>query len=260
MPVYTDQTGNRIEIPAPPRRIVSIVPSQTELLYDLGLEEEVVGITKFCIHPEAWFRSKTRVGGTKQLNTETIQQLNPDLVIANKEENVKVQVEELARHYRVWISNIHDLDTACGMISSIGEITGRAERAGQLVHVIRNEFTQLQPAVLRKAVYLIWQNPYMTVGGDTFIHHMLEKAGFINLAGSLQRYPVIELAAIRELKPEVLLLSSEPYPFKEKHRAALEKDLPGTKVLLADGEYFSWYGSRLLQAPGYFRQLQQQIE
>src|SRR5688572_23408089 len=99
MPDFIDHTGRSIHLASVPRRIISLVPSQTELLADLGLDEEVVGITKFCVHPESWFINKTRVGGTKQIKMDIIHQLNPDLVLANKEENVKEQIEELERHY-----------------------------------------------------------------------------------------------------------------------------------------------------------------
>ncbi len=116
MPIFTDQTGREVSIPSHPQRIISLVPSQTELLFDLGLEEQVAGITKFCVHPEKWFRSKTRIGGTKNIKSALIHQLQPDLIIANKEENVKEQVEELAAHYPVWVSDIHDLQSALDMI------------------------------------------------------------------------------------------------------------------------------------------------
>ena len=112
----TDQTGRSITIPDSPKRIISIVPSQTELLFDLGLSDEVIGITKFCVHPEEWFRKKTRVGGTKQLNMETIRSLQPDLIVANKEENEQVQVEDIAKEFPVWISDIKTLSDAKRMI------------------------------------------------------------------------------------------------------------------------------------------------
>src|ERR1700741_3198050 len=107
---FIDQTGRKISIPQIPQRIISLVPSQTELLFDLGLDKEVVGITKFCVHPPEWFQTKTRVGGTKQLKIDLIKQLQPDLIIANKEENVKEQIEELEKHFPVWISDVNNLE------------------------------------------------------------------------------------------------------------------------------------------------------
>lgn len=258
MPVFIDQTGISISLVATPRRIISIVPSQTELLYDLGLDQEVVGITKFCMHPGSWFRTKTRVGGTKQLKMDTIHSLQPDLIIANKEENVKEQVEQLRQYYPVWTSDIHDLLSAYEMIEQVGIITGRHANAQSLVSQVKENFAQLathssQPAT----VYLIWQNPYMTVGGDTFIHHMLSLAGFKNIYADRSRYPEISLEELQTANCELLLLSSEPFPFKEKHVSELQALLPHTRILLVDGEMFSWYGSRLRYAPAYFTELLQ---
>jgi ABC-type Fe3+-hydroxamate transport system substrate-binding protein len=260
MPVYIDQTGHSITIDTPPQRIISLVPSQTELLYDLGMDPEVIGITKFCIHPESWFRHKTRVGGTKQLNIELIRSLQPDLIIANKEENVKEQIEQLAADYRVWISDISTLEDAYKMIREIGLMTGRSVPAQELVNDIRNKFAALSLASLKKACYLIWQKPYMTVGGDTFIHTQMEAAGFINLFAAEKRYPAISLEELKAAKPEYLLLSSEPFPFNEKHKAELANEFPDTEIILVDGELFSWYGSRLRLAPAYFLQLQEQMK
>lgn len=257
MPVYTDQTGHKIELPALPKRIISLVPSQTELLADLGIDNEVCGITRFCIHPDNWFRTKTRVGGTKQVNISAVRELNPDLIIANKEENVRAQVEELAKHYPVWTSDIRNLNDAYEMIEQLGMITGKETVAREMTMQIKQRFDRLSdwPGPPLKTAYLIWQNPYMTVGGDTFIHSMLELAGFKNIFEKQQRYPEITIDELKKSGCQLLLLSSEPFPFKEKHKQELEKLLPGTKIILVDGELFSWYGSRLLQAPAYFEKL-----
>lgn len=237
------------------------MPSQTELLYDLGLEEEVVGITKFCIHPEVWFRSKTRVGGTKQLDLQKIISLQPDLIIANKEENVQSQVEELARHFPVWISDVNTLPDALEMITQVGMLTGRKEKAAALAQQIQEGFANIPKRAgrLLNACYLIWKEPYMTVGGDTFIHDMLQHAGFTNLFAGSSRYPEVDIDSLRKMAPDLLLLSSEPYPFKLKHVEELQAQLPGTKIVLVDGEAFSWYGSRLLHSPSYFEQLRQEL-
>lgn len=260
MPEYMDQTGRRVSIPAHPQRIVSLVPSQTELLYDLGLDKEVAGITKFCIHPEAWFRTKTRAGGTKQLHLHRIAGLQPDLIIANKEENVKEQVDELAASFPVWTSDIRTLADALTMICEVGRITGRETSATDIAGRISNEFAALprQPAP-RKAAYLIWQEPFMCAGGDTFISSMLKAAGFCNVFAGKDRYPEVTAAEIAASGAEYLLLSSEPFPFTEKHREAMRSLFPGMQIVLVDGEMFSWYGSRLLQAPAYFRQLQKEL-
>ncbi|MCX6319520.1 MAG: helical backbone metal receptor [Bacteroidetes bacterium] len=256
MPHYTDPTGHSIYLSASPQRIISLVPSQTEFLYDLGLRDEVVGITKFCIHPDQWFRNKTRVGGTKQIRMETIHALQPDLILANKEENVKEQVEALQQHYPVWTSDINTPEEALDMIREVGIITGREQPALSLIREIEQAFNSLIIQERRKTCYLIWKDPYMSVGGDTFIHGMMKAAGFDNMLIDSTRYPALTLAELQLLAPECLLLSSEPFPFKEKHCTELEKVLPGTQVLLVDGEMFSWYGSRMREAPAYFQQLQ----
>ncbi len=256
MATYIDQTGKKINLQGTPSRIVSLVPSQTELLFDLGLAKEVVAITKFCVHPQQWFRTKTSIGGTKSINTDQVAALEPGLIIANKEENSKAQVEALSATCPVWISDISNLREAMQMITSIGEITGTLAKAQTIVEEIKTRFAQLvpAPAPLRTA-YLIWQNPYMTVGGDTFIHSMLSHCGFENIFTNLQRYPAITIEEIKNHHCQLLLLSSEPFPFKQKHIEELQQQLPSTKIILADGEMFSWYGSRLLLAPDYFETL-----
>jgi ABC-type Fe3+-hydroxamate transport system substrate-binding protein len=254
--LFTDQTGRKIILPSTPQRIISLVPSQTELLAYLGLSRQVAGITKFCIHPSEWFHSKTRIGGTKQLKMELIHQLKPDLIIANKEENVKEQVEELANHYPTWISDVNNLEDAYGMIDSVGKMTGKEKEAALLINDIRQAFGLLSPSSKKlRIAYLIWRNPYMTIGGDTFIHSMLKAAGFENMYGHTTRYPEVTIDELKNAGCERLFLSSEPFPFNQKHIDELQPLLPDTKIVLVDGEMFSWYGSRLLLAPEYFLRL-----
>lgn len=256
--LYTDMLGHSITIDHPPQKIVSLVPSQTELLYDLGLNEEVAGITKFCIHPQAWFRGKTRIGGTKTLNLEKIRGIAPDLIIANKEENEQAQVEALAREFPVWTSDISTLDDALRMIVAVGSMTGRDVTAENISKHIRSGFEHLAPADKHlQTAYLIWKDPYISVGGDTFIHEMLTRAGFDNMFAAQKRYPVVTVDMLQDC--ELLLLSSEPYPFAQKHIDALQRQLPRTLIMLADGEMFSWYGSRLQKAPAYLSTLRGQI-
>lgn len=266
MPAFTDQTGRTIELKNTPRRIISLVPSQTELLFDLGLDQEVAGITRFCIHPAEWFYTKPRIGGTKKLHIDIIHQLQPDLIIANKEENVKEQVEELANHYPVWISDITNLADAYRMVEQVGLLTGTIEKAKSLLTKIKLEFSKLENAEGKtRTAYLIWNDPYITVGGDTFIHHMIEAAGFENVFENMQRYPEITIDDLIKKDCQLILLSSEPFPFKQKHIDELKQKLSSAgatnvKIMLADGEMFSWYGSRLQYAPGYFKKLRAAID
>lgn len=253
---FIDQCGRSVQISKFPGKIISLVPSQTELLHYLGLDQEVTGITKFCIHPSHWFRNKSRIGGTKNINLEKIRQLKPDLIIANKEENDQQQIEALAHDFPTWVSDVTDLSTALEMIQQVGEICGKKDPAHLLVKNINQQFALLSPlSPQTKVAYLIWQKPFMVAGADTFINSMLTSAGFINVFSNEKRYPVVDLEQIKSAGCSHVFLSSEPYPFKEKHRAELQKQLPGCKVLLVNGELFSWYGSRLLKAPAYFNQL-----
>jgi ABC-type Fe3+-hydroxamate transport system substrate-binding protein len=256
MSTYADQLGRFILLPEPPRRVVSVVPSQTELLYDLGLDEIVCGITRFCIHPKEWFKSKTKVGGTKQLHLERIASLQPDLIIANKEENNREQIEWLASRFPVWISDVHNLKTATEMIEQVGALCRVGESAKNLAGRIQEKFWAAEAVFddSLTAVYLIWNNPLMAAGSSTFIDDMMKRAGYRNLITE-SRYPEISAEMLKELQPEVLLLSSEPYPFGEKHIAFFQQLLPSAEVLLVDGEMFSWYGSRMLHAPEYFTKL-----
>lgn len=239
-------------------RIISLVPSQTELLYYFGLDDEVVGITKFCIHPKEWFKSKSRIGGTKMVNFEKLAELAPDLIIANKEENEKEQIEELARHYNVWVTDVNNLDDAVSMIRDIGKLTRREQKAAALTEEISEKFEQLKDISTTKKIktaYFIWQNPYMVAGGGTFINDMMNYCGFENIFSHAERYPQISFEEINDKNCELILLSSEPYPFKEKHKKEMEKKFPDIAINLADGEMFSWYGSRLLRSAGYFRSI-----
>jgi ABC-type Fe3+-hydroxamate transport system substrate-binding protein len=259
MPQFTDQTGFTISLNHVPKRIVSLVPSQTELLFDLGLDARVVGITKFCVHPKEWFRSKTRIGGTKSVKLDAVAALQPDLILANKEENVQEQVAALRNIAPVWTSDISNLAETLSMIQAVGELTDTVAKASSINEHILSSFQTLSGNIQHKAAYLIWRDPYMTAGGDTFISDMLQYCGCINVFTDQQRYPAITLEDIRNSGADTVLLSSEPFPFKEKHIAEISAALPGTKVLLVDGEMFSWYGSRLLHAPAYFQHLRNQL-
>lgn len=238
------------------KRIISLVPSQTELLFDLGLEAETIGITKFCIHPSAWYKTKEKVGGTKTLQLNKIRNLKPDLIIANKEENVKDQIEELAKDFPIWLTDVNNLEDALQMINNIGALTGKKATSLTLAGQIKQNFKKIKllPSPMRTS-YLIWQKPYMTIGGDTFIHDMLYRCGFQNVFTGQNRYPQTTVSELITKNCELLLLSSEPYPFKQKHIDELSKLLPHTKIVLVDGEFFSWYGSRLIKAPQYFKNL-----
>jgi len=254
-----DQIGKDVRLSGPAQRIVSIVPSQTELLFDMGLNEEVVGITKFCIHPKIWFETKTRVGGTKKLNLELIESLNPDLIIANKEENSKEEIEWLQARFVVYTSDILDLKQAYRMMRDIGYLTGRDLEVSKIIDNIENErlIYSSSGESQGNALYFIWKNPYMTVREDTFISSMMSMAGWENALDDEfeSRYPVLEVADMIAFNPQYIFLSTEPYPFQEKDIHELQVSLPNAKILVVDGEMFSWYGSRLKKSFEYFANL-----
>lgn len=260
---FTDQLNRSIEISYPPKRIISLVPSQTELLFDLGLDQEIVGLTRFCIHPIEKFAVRTKVGGTKKLNIDLIRSLKPDLIIGNKEENEQGQIEELMTEFPVWMSDIYTLEDAKQTITQIGELVERQPEAAYLNFLINAGFVDLQTLALQQGIdkrvaYLIWREPYMLAGKDTFIDDVLTINGLRNVI-SLPRYPELDLAELKNLKPDLIFLSSEPYPFKEKHMDEIRDAVPTAKVMLVDGEMFSWYGSRLVKAVQYLFQLQKEI-
>jgi ABC-type Fe3+-hydroxamate transport system substrate-binding protein len=272
MKEFMDQMSRKVSLHGLPKRIISLVPSQTELLYHLGLRDEVVGITRFCIHPTSWFQSKPRVGGTKKFDFEKIKQLNPDLVIGNKEENDRSQMEELMNDYPVWMSDVKNLEDALFMIHQLGEITGRNAVAGMIKNEIELKFRQLKTHLSKtdalsnsvplpvSAAYLIWYQPLMAAGRDTFINDMLSRCGFKNCFDHLGRYAEINDADLLNANPGLILLSSEPFPFRKKHLATFRSQFPESNVMLVNGELFSWYGSRLLKSPDYFLQLVEQIK
>lgn len=262
--VFTDQLGREITINYPPKRIISIVPSQTELLFDLGLDDEVIAITKFCIHPIEKFAAKTKVGGTKKLLIEKIRALKPDLIIGNKEENTQSEIELLMQEFPVWMSDINNLKEAITSITKIGELVNREPEAAYLNHLINAGFKDLQTLALSKNInksvaYLIWKDPYMAAGRNTFIDDILRKIGLNNVIQQ-SRYPEIELPQLVTHNPQLIFLSSEPYPFQQKHIDEIQSEFPNVKVMLVDGEMFSWYGSRLVKAVGYLFKLQDQLK
>jgi ABC-type Fe3+-hydroxamate transport system substrate-binding protein len=253
--LFTDQCGNQIQLHKQPTRIVSLVPSQTELLFDLGLDHEIAGITRYCVHPTHWRHQKTIVGGTKNFDLDLIDSLKPDLIIANKEENYKEGIELVQSRYPVWISDIYSLKDALKMITSLGDLTSHSRQANDIVRSIQENFAEIRKFESNKVLYLIWRKPWMVAASSTFIDAMLVTLGFQNCAKHLSRYPVLTNEEIQTINPDVIFLSSEPFPFREKHIEELQLLCPQSKVMLVDGEMFSWYGSRLVQAPAYFNSI-----
>jgi ABC-type Fe3+-hydroxamate transport system substrate-binding protein len=250
---YIDQLNRSINLPNPPERIVSLVPSLTELLVDMRLEDRLVGVTKFCVHPKGLKSRKAIVGGTKNFRFDVIDELKPDLIIGNKEENYKEGIDTLAEKYPVFMTDIYNLQDVYEMMKKLGEITRKEVEAQRIIKLIKRGFKK-DFIYKGPTIYLIWQDPIMVVGKNTFVDYLLEKAGFTNLI-TAERYPEMSLEQLQELNPENVLLSSEPFPFKDKHLEEYKRLFPYANVQLVDGELFSWYGSRLVQSPDYFDSL-----
>ncbi|MGO3261058.1 MAG: ABC transporter substrate-binding protein [Mesonia sp.] len=254
MPVFKDQLSREIHFDKTPQRVISLVPSQTELLIDLGLEEKVLGITKFCVHPTHLRDEKEIVGGTKSVHLDKIKALNPDIILCNKEENTAEMVKELEKIAPVHVSDINTLEESYELIQQYGELFQVSEKASVLIASIQQEHQKFQKKIadksVKKVAYFIWKDPYMVAGGDTFIDYLLQENKFKNVFHKIARYPEVELHNLPDL--DYLLLSSEPFPFSEKHSKYFEEYVPKEKIKFVDGEYFSWYGSRLEKAFSYF--------
>ena len=265
MKEFIDQMNNTIRLSGVPRRIVSLVPSQTEFLYDLGLKNEIIGQTKFCIHPEQMRKQNTIIGGTKNLKLELIAQIKPDLIIGNKEENEQGQIEYLMQHFPVWMSDINTMDDAYEMMQKVAEMVHKTNEAEAIIQQIKKDFDQLKIKVnehenSQKIAYFIWRKPYMVAAKNTFINHLIETLNFENVfADNSERYASVTENDIIDKNPSIIFLSSEPYPFKQKHISELQNLLPMAKIILVDGEMFSWYGSRLRFSANYFKELLNQL-
>ena len=250
-----DDLKREILIDFPPKRIVSLVPSLTELLFDLGLEENIVGVTKFCCHPKVKCQSKVYIGGTKTVKIDKLAELKPDLIIANKEENDRENMERFMDRFPTYISDIITIDDALNNIRKIGEMVNAKAASQNLIEEINHGFKTIKNIASGTVAYFIWQEPNMLAGSGTYIHELLQYLGFVNVVKSHPRYPIQDGNSINELKPDYIFLSSEPFPFKEKHLAHYQSIFPGSQVILVDGEMFSWYGSRMKLAVDYFQQL-----
>lgn len=266
MLTITDDLGSQHTFNQTPKRIVSLVPSLTETLYELGLENEIIGITKFCVHPYHLKSVKIIVGGTKNVHIEKIKALNPDIIIANKEENTLEIVDSLRNICPVFVTDIVTVDDTLKTINDFGMLFKRTTDAKKWIEKIKFANDDFVGFMLdkkwQKAAYLIWRAPYMAAGSETFINEMLKLNKFENIYELFEgRYPEVEIRKMRiQGDPDLVLLSSEPYPFKEEHAFEIGRVTHHAKTVFVDGEMFSWYGTRLFKAFQYFKALQNRIE
>jgi len=269
MKTLSDQLGNSYSFESAPTRIVSLVPSLTELLYDLGLEAKIVGVTKFCVHPYHFKPTKTVVGGTKQVHFDRIAALKPNIVIANKEENTPEIVAQLKEICPVWVTDIVTIDDSLKMISDFGQLFNCRTESQKWIDKIKFAHDDFKAFVADKpelkVAYFIWKNPYMAASKNTFINELLKLSRFKNIYDGNPRtpgrYPEVIIQKLRiQGDPDVIFLSSEPYPFKDEDAFEIGRFTHHAKVVFVDGEMFSWYGSRLVKAFGYFRGLRERLE
>ena len=254
-----DQLGRILHIEATPKRIVCLVPSLTELLVDLGLESKLLGVTKFCVHPEHIRTTKTIIGGTKHLKIDKIMELKPDFILANKEENNKEDVESLSQNSIVYVSDIRSIEDLYQLIKDIENVFNVKEYSRQLIDEMEASFIKFKREIQNlpnlKVAYFIWKDPWMVVGSSTFIHYILGLCHFKNVYADVERYPEIEINHLKDV--DLVLLSSEPFPFKAKHKSEIPAE--NSIIKIVDGEFFSWYGSRLIKAFSYFSNLRDNL-
>lgn len=259
MVALTDASGVRLAVTRPPRRIVSLIPSTTETLCALGLADALVGVTNYCREPADVVRTKTRIGGEKDPDLEAILALQPDLVIANVEENEATHVAALrARDVPVWVTYPRTVAEAIRMIRELGELTGTAARAAAIADeceaMLERVSADRAGRRARRVFYAIWREPWMTIGRDTYIHDMLRVCGGANVfADRPERYPTVTLEDVAAREPDVILLPDEPYRFRRTHVSELARydHMPAVReqrIHLVDGKPFSWHGPRIAEA------------
>ncbi len=264
MLITLDHIGNKIELHKTPERIISLVPSLTELLFDLGLGDKIVGRTNFCVEPKGLVDKIPKVGGTKKINIELILGLKPDIIVANKEENEKEQILELQKVVPVWVSEIITIENNYDLIEKLGLIFNVIEEAKRTIsnilekkEIFLNKISHSK-YYKKKVLYFIWRKPYMVAGERTFINSMLQLCSLYNLAKEIpnsSRYPIVMVENLSYVSADLVLLSTEPYPFKEKHIQEFRELFPSSEIIIVRGDYFSWYGSRILKAFDYFTTL-----
>ena len=250
-----DGLGELVELKAPAQQIISLVPSQTEWLAYLGLDAQVHSITKFCVHPFNWRNRKSIVGGTKNVHIERVEIAHPDLIIANKEENEKDSIRAIKEKYPIYVSDVKNVEDAFKMMRDTGKLTGKLDLAEDFIGQMKYKLSQIHKVpngVKPRVLYVIWDNPIMAVGSDTYIDAIISLGQMRNAAASFSRYPIMDEKALQQVQPiDMVLLSSEPFPFAEKHIRKYESIFPDSEIRLVDGELFSWYGWRLTKTLDY---------
>jgi len=256
MSTYTDGLYREVEVKRTPKRIVSLVPSITETLFTFGANDNLSAVTSFCIEPAAALKSKSIVGGTKTVDIDAVKEIDPDLILANAEENREEDIRQLVRSgYKVFVTFPRTVAAAIVMMRQIAEMTGTIDRAEPILQEAEdtlNEISTVSHTRRRPRVFCpIWRRPWMSVGADTYIHDFVTVAGGRNLfADRHDRYPRVELDEVAQRIPEVILLPNEPYNFREEHKEdfADRTHVPAVRdkrIHIVDGKTLCWYGPRL---------------
>lgn len=250
-----DHVNRSLQYEYPPKKIISIAPGITETLYALELDKEMIGRTRYCIYPADKVKRAEIVGGTKDIDLEKIKMLQPDLILAEKEENTKEIVEQLEEFFPVFVAEVQSVKGAYRMIDDMGKLTGKENTAKNLLASIQSEFENLPQVKNKRAAYVIWRNPNMVVGRDTYINSLLSQLGYMNPFANLSsRYPVVTEEELKEAELDTIFLATEPFHFKEKRIKEFQQFLPEVNPLIVNGEMF-WYGAKMKEAVSYLRKL-----
>lgn len=255
--VFTDDMKEEVQLQGIPGRIISLCPSVTETLVKLGLQNELVGRTDYCYRPEGEIEEVRKIGGPKELDMSAIGELNPELIIAVKEENDRGQIEKLREKYPVFVFDVNTYAEALDMLIRLGEMTGKHKEATDLGDRIDKAFAKIpQLETPRTFLYLVWKDPLMAAGKRTYINSVLSSHGFVNcLDNFIQRYVTLNVEVFKKLKFDMAFLPSEPFEFDEEDRKDILAFFPEADVRLVDGEAFSWYGYRMLHAAEYISEM-----
>ena len=263
--IYIDSLNRKLDLPKIPQRIISLVPSLTELLHDFGLDRQIVGITKYCVHPLHYQSTKTIVGGTKKINLKKLKELKPDFILCSKEENTQEMVEALEKIAPVYVSDVNTFDNALQLIKKLGLLFDRRTQSEHILDKINFKLKDFkmsskQGIIKKKVAYFIWANPWMVAASGTFIDDMLRISGFKNAYTGEERYPEINIKTMKiTTKPDLLMFSSEPYDFTDDEVYEVLRKNRKTTTIYVDGQYFSWYGSRLIKAFDHFKEIHEKI-
>jgi ABC-type Fe3+-hydroxamate transport system substrate-binding protein len=266
MTIFTDALYRPIEIKQAPQRIVSLVPSITEALFTFGLGESVVGVTRFCVEPSDGVAAKQKVGGTKTLDVTHVRELQPDLVIANVEENRPEDVRQLiAAGLNVMVTFPRTVAAGIDMMRQIAEMTDSMAAARPIIDEASAALTEARArSESRRPLRVfcpIWRNPWMSVGPDTYIHDFLHVCGGLNIFSRRHdRYPITDLNEIARRDPQVILLPDEPYRFAAKHLPEITKydyisAVRDRRVHLIEGKHLCWYGPRIAGSLRFVQEL-----